>query len=62
MWKVKPGDGVWLADGAVTTTEEDARLFPDMPSVQAQLNRVRRFTPYPNAVVNFKDKADSADN
>ena len=62
MWKVKPGDGVWLADCATTTTEEKASLFPDMPSVQAQLNRVRRFTPYPNAVVTFEDKADSADN
>ena len=55
MWKVKLDDGVWLADGAVTTTEEDARLFPDMPSVQEQLKKVRRFTPYPNAIVIFED-------
>jgi len=55
MWKVKLDDGVWLADGAVITTEEDARLFPDMPSVQEQLKKVRRFTPYPNAIVIFED-------
>ena len=54
MWKVKLGDDVWLADGAVST-EEDAQLFPDMPSVQEQLKEVRRFTPYPDAMVIFED-------
>ena len=55
MWKVKLDDGVWLAEGTTTTTEEDARLFPDMPSVQEQLKKVRRFAPYPNAIVVFED-------
>ena len=56
MWKVKLDDGVWLADDAATTTiEEKAWLLPDMPSVQAQLKKVRRFTPYPNAIVVFED-------
>ena len=41
MWKVKLDDGVWLAEGTTTTTEEDARLFPDMPSVQAQLKELK---------------------
>lgn len=61
MWKVKLDDDVWLAEGATTTAEEKAQLFPDMPSVQAQLKKVRRFTPYPNAVVIFDDKTDTAD-
>ena len=57
MWKVKLDDGVWLADGTTTTTtEEDARLFPDMPSVQEQLKKVRRFTQYPDAMVIYEDK------
>ena len=55
MWKVKLDDDVWLAEGTTTTTEEDARLFPDMPSVQEQLKKVRRFTPYPNAMVIYDD-------
>ena len=55
MWKVKLDDGVWLADGTTTTTEEKAQLFPDMPSVQAHLKEVRRFTPYPKAMVIFAD-------
>ena len=55
MWKVKLDDDVWLAEGTTTTTEEEARLFPDMPSVQEQLKKVRRFTPYPNAIVVFED-------
>ena len=52
MWKVKLDEGVWLAkDSATTTNEEEAWLLPDMPSVQAQLIKVRRFMPYPNAMV-----------
>ena len=51
MWKVKLDDGLWLAEGSVTMNEEEAWLLPDMPSVQAQLKKVRRFTPYPNAIV-----------
>ena len=31
-----------------------AWLLPDMPSVQAQLKKVRRFMPYPNAMVVFE--------
>ena len=51
MWKVKLDD-MWLAEGTATTKNEaEARLFPDMPSVQAQLKKVRRFMPYPNAMV-----------
>ena len=56
MWKVKLDDGVWLADGpATTTTEENAWLLPDVRTVQAQLKKVRRFTPYPNTIVVFED-------
>lgn len=55
MWKLKLDDGVWLADGAVTTTEEDARLFFDMRAVQEQLKKVRRFVPYPDVVVIYDD-------
>ena len=51
MWKVKLDDGVWLAEGTTTATEEKAWLFTDMPSVQAQLKKVRRLAPYPNAMV-----------
>ena len=51
MWKVKLDDGVWLAEDGTTAKEEDALLLPDMPSVQEQLKKVRRFTPYPNAMV-----------
>ena len=55
MWKVKLDDDVWLADGvgdsATTTNESDAMLLPDMPSVQERLKKVRRFMPYPNAMV-----------
>ena len=40
MWKVKLDKGVWLADGAATTTNEaEAWLLPDMPSVQVQLKK-----------------------
>ena len=59
MWKVKLDDKVWLADGvgdsATTKNETDALLFPDMPSVHDQLKKVRRFMPYPNAMVVFED-------
>ena len=55
MWKVKLDEGLWLADGGTTTKEEKAWLLPDMPSVQEQLKKVRRFTPYPNAIVVFED-------
>ena len=53
MWKVKLDEGLWLADGdpETTTNEAEARLLPDMPSVQVQLKKVRRFMPYPNAMV-----------
>lgn len=59
MWKLKLDDNVWLADGvgdlAITTNKDEAWLLPDMPSVQEQLNRVRRFMSYPNATVIFDD-------
>ena len=56
MWKVKLDDDVWLAkDSATTPNENEAWLFPDMPSVQEQLKKVRRFMPYPNAMVVFDD-------
>ena len=53
MWKVKLDEGVWLVEGysATTTKEDDAWLLPDIPSVQAQLKKVRRLAPYPNAIV-----------
>ena len=52
MWKVKLDDAVWLGKDSTTTPNEDeAWLFPDMPSVQDQLKKIRRFTPYPNAMV-----------
>ena len=55
MWKVKLDDGLWLAEDGTTAIEEEAWLLPDMPSVQVQLKKVRRFTPYPNAIVVFED-------
>ena len=52
MWKVKLDEDVWLAKGAATTTNEaEAWLLPDMPTVQVQLKKMRRFMPYPNAIV-----------
>jgi hypothetical protein len=55
MWKVKLDDDLWLADSkdgsATTTVEFDAWLLPDMPSVQEQLKKVRRLSPYPDAMV-----------
>ena len=54
MWKIKLDDDLWLADSAVTTAEDKARLFPDMSSVQEQLKEVRRFTPYPDAMVIYE--------
>ena len=57
MWKVKLDDDLWLADGEVTAAEEDARLFPDMSSVQEQLKKVRRFVPYKEAMVIYEEKA-----
>lgn len=52
MWKVKLDDGVWLAkESATTTKESEAWLLPDIPSVQAQLKKVRRYMQYPNAIV-----------
>ena len=62
MWKVKLDDGVWLAEDGTTAKEENALLFPDMPSVQAQLKKVRRFTPYPNAIVIFEDNQAQPEN
>ena len=51
MWKVKLDDKVWLAKTGTTTNEADARLFPDMPSVQDQLKKARLFMPYKEAMV-----------
>ena len=59
MWKVKLDNGLWLTkDSATTTKESEAWLLPDMPSVQAQLKEVRRFTPYPNAVIIFEGEIE----
>ena len=57
MWKVKLDDDVWLADGAVTTEEDKARLFYDIPSAQVHLKNVRRFVPYKEAMVIYDDEA-----
>ena len=51
MWKVKLDEGVWLTESGTTTIEDEAWLLPDVPSVQAKLEKVRRFLPYPNAMV-----------
>ena len=52
MWKVKLDNELWLAkDSKTTTKESEAWLLPDIPSVQAQLKKVRRLKPYPNAIV-----------
>ena len=52
MWKIKLSDTLWLAKNSeATTSENQALLLPDIPSVQAQLVKVRRFMPYPNAMV-----------
>ena len=52
MWKIKLDDTLWLGKNSESTTcESQALLLPDIPSVQAQLIKVRRFMPYPNAVV-----------
>ena len=52
MWEIKLDDDLWLAkDLEATTKESEAWLLPDMPSVQAQLKKVRRLAPYPNAMV-----------
>ena len=45
----------WLKIQLLPTNEDEAWLLPDMPSVQVQLKKVRRFTPYPNAIVVFED-------
>ena len=59
MWKVKLDDDRWLAkDGIATRSEKGALLLPDMPSVQAQLIKVRRFMPYPNLMVIFADNPE----
>ena len=56
MWKIKLDETLWLArNSEATRSENQALLLPDMPSVQAQLIMVRRFMPYPNAVVIFDD-------
>ena len=56
MWKIKLDDTFWLGKNSESTrSENQALLLPDMPSVQAQLIKVRRFMPYPNAVVIFED-------
>jgi hypothetical protein len=53
MWKVKLDENLWLAGGdpETTTNQAEAWLLPDMPSVQVQLKKVRRYLPYPNAMV-----------
>ena len=52
MWKIKLDDTFWLGHKSeATTSENQALLLPDIPSVQAQLMKVRRFMPYPNAMV-----------
>ena len=51
MWKVKLDDGLWLAEDGTTAIEEEAWLLPDMPAVQVQLKKARRFIQYPNAMV-----------
>ena len=56
MWKIKLDETLWLArNSEATRSENQALLLPDMPSVQAQLIKVRRFMPYPNAMVIFED-------
>ena len=60
MWKIKLDETLWLArNSEVTRSESQALLLPDMPSVQAQLIKVRRFMPYPNAIVIFEDQAQT---
>ena len=51
MWKVKLDEGVWLTESGTTTIEDEAWLLPDIPSVQANLEKVHRFLPYPNATI-----------
>ena len=52
MWKIKLDEIFWLArNSEVTKSENHALLLPDMLSVKAQLIKVRRFMPYPNAIV-----------
>jgi len=56
MWKIKLDETFWLAKHSeATRSENQAWLLPDMTSVQAQLIKVRRFMPYPNAMVIFDD-------
>ena len=51
MWKVKLDEGVWLTKSGTATIEDEAWLLPDIPSVQEKLEKVRRFLPYPKAIV-----------
>ena len=52
MWRIKLDETFWLGQNSeATTTVKQALLLPDMTSVQAQLIKVRRFMPYPNAMV-----------
>ena len=56
MWKIKLDDTLWLGKNSeATTSENQALLLPDMTTVQAQLIKVRRFMPYPKAMVIFDD-------
>ena len=58
MWKIKLDDNLWLArNSEATRSENHALLLSDMPSAQAQLIKVRRFMPYPNAIVVFENQA-----
>ena len=60
MWKIKLDDTLWLAAKSEATTSENmALLLPDMPSVQVQLIKVRRFMPYPHAMVIYDDVSQS---
>ena len=59
MWKIKLDDDLWLGRNSEATRSENlAWMLPDMPSVQAQLIKVRRFMPYPNAIVIFEDNQE----
>ena len=51
MWVIKLDNKVWVSESGTTTNEADAKLFPDMPSVQDHLKKIRLYTPYKEAMV-----------
>jgi hypothetical protein len=55
MWKLKLDDSVWLAEcssNSITTTDEkEAWLLPTIQAVQEVLEKMRKFKPYPHAMV-----------